>query len=59
MTEKREMNVMFGKISGKPNSYATRISIPRPWVDALGFTLDDRKAIIEFDGDKIIIKKKA
>lgn len=53
--EKRIANVMFQE---NGNGYrTTKMVIPVPWIDALGFTKEDREAEIEFDGEKIIIKK--
>lgn len=34
-----------------------RLSIPTAWAKAMGFTKDDRTAILTFENDKIIISK--
>lgn len=34
-----------------------RISIPTTWTKKMGFTKDDRTAILTFENDKIIISK--
>ncbi|MCI9063293.1 MAG: hypothetical protein HFJ17_01635 [Clostridia bacterium] len=53
--ERRKVNVSFGK---NGNGFVTnKITLPVPWVKELGFNDNDRKAIIEFDKNKIIIKK--
>ena len=53
--EKREANMMFNK---NGNGYiTTRITIPVIWARQLGFTEENKKAIIELNNNKIIIKK--
>lgn len=34
-----------------------RLAIPTAWAKAMGFTKDNRDAIIAFDGEQIIISK--
>ena len=34
-----------------------RLAIPTSWAKVMGFTKDDRGAIITFDGEKIVISK--
>lgn len=60
MSEKREAKILFNKAGGNAGkgAYNTKISLPKSWVDALGYTNEDREAILEFDGEKIIIRKK-
>ncbi len=53
---KRELNLMFAKAGS--GSISCRITIPKPWVDALGACPDDRSVIAMFDGEKITISKK-
>ena len=57
--ESKKMNVMINKAGGNAgsNSYNYRISIPTNWAKQLGVTLDDRAVDMEFDGEKIVIKK--
>lgn len=54
--EIRDANIIFNK---NGNGYlSTKIAIPVPWIKAMGFNTDNKGAILEFDKDKIIIKKK-
>lgn len=57
--EERKLNVMFNKAGGNAgkNSLTTRISLPKAWLDILQITPDEREVILQFDGEKIIIKK--
>lgn len=57
--EKRNANIIFSKAGGNAgkNSYNTKISLPKAWVDDMGFNVDDRKAILEYDDEKITIRK--
>lgn len=52
---KKERTVNFNK-SGS-GSYTPRLSLPINWVRELGITKEDNKVSLEFEGDKIIIKK--
>ena len=47
--------MMFNK-NGTGNE-TTRISIPLPWARKLGFSADDRMALVTLKDDKIIIEK--
>lgn len=52
----RKANMMFNK---NGNGFdTTRITIPVVWTKKLGFTQDDREAIIRLEENKIIIEKK-
>lgn len=53
--EKRKINMMFQK--GGSGSITTRIAIPKKWVDKIGVTQDEREVIIEFDGERIVVRK--
>lgn len=53
--EKRNVNIMFMK--NGHGSLTNRISLPVPWIKAMGFNEENRTAIIEFDGKEIRIKK--
>lgn len=55
MKEFRKANILFNK-TGQGSS-TTRITLPVGWVNELGFTSEDRQSIIEFNIDKIIIRK--
>ena len=57
MKETREQNMSYGLTGNKYKSRTTRMTIPVPWADELGFTPEDRKAKITLDNDKIIIEK--
>ena len=51
----RKANILFNK-NGQ-GCLTTRITLPVPWIKNLGFTENDRQAIIEFKNNEIIIKK--
>ena len=53
--EKRKANILFNK-NGK-GFLTTRITLPVPWIKDMGLSQDDREVIIEYDNDKITIKK--
>lgn len=53
--EERIANMMFNETGA--GSVTTRITIPVPWARKMGFTKLDRKALILFDGNRILIKK--
>lgn len=57
--ETRKANIIFAKAGGNAskNSYNTKVSIPKKWVDALGVTRDCRDVLLEFDGQRIIVRK--
>lgn len=51
----RKANVIFGK---NGNGFvSTKISLPVPWIKKLGFTEDNKNAIISLKNNKIIIEK--
>lgn len=55
MKETRKANVIFNK---NGNGFlTTKITIPVPFIKELGFTEEDKEAIITIDGEKIIIEK--
>lgn len=53
--EKRKANILFNK-NGK-GFLTTRITLPVPWVKDMGLSQDDREVVIEYDDNKITIKK--
>lgn len=53
--ESRKMKMMFQK--GGSGSVTTRLAIPKSWVDKLGVTQENREVIIEFDGEKVMVRK--
>lgn len=53
--EKRQINMMFQK--GGSGSVTTRLAIPKSWVDKMGVTQDEREVIVEFDGERITVRK--
>lgn len=57
--KKRKANIIFSKAGGNAGkgSYNTKVSLPKRWVDQMGFTIDDRVATLEFDGEKVTIRK--
>lgn len=55
MLEQRKINMMFQK--GGSGSVTTRLAIPKSWVDKMGVTQDEREVIVEFDGERITVRK--
>lgn len=57
--ESRKRNIMINKAGRGSGSstYNYRISLPAPWIAAMGINLDDKGVIIIFDGEKITIEK--
>ena len=55
MLEQRKINMMFQK--GGSGSVTTRLAIPKTWVDKMGVTQDEREVIVEFDGERIMVRK--
>lgn len=53
--EKRNIKIMYSK-NGYGNEN-TRISLPVKWLRQLGFTKEERNAIIYLKNNSIIIKK--
>lgn len=53
--EKRQINMMFQK--GGSGSVTTRLAIPKTWVDKMGVSQDEREVIVEFDGERITVRK--
>lgn len=51
----RKANMLFNKNGNGADT--TRITIPVIWAKKLGFTSEEREAIIKLEGDKIIIRK--
>lgn len=55
--DKRILNVSFVKAG---NGYTTgRLILPILWLRELNITEEDRKVEVIFDGEKIVIQKKA
>lgn len=44
--------------SDASKSYTYRFTVPTTWIKQLGFSADDREAILELKDDTIIIRKK-
>lgn len=57
MTEQRTMRLIINKAGGTSGGNNCKVSIPNKWVSAIGATPDDREVLLEFDGEKITIKK--
>lgn len=53
--EKRQINMMFQK--GGSGSVTTRLAIPKSWVDKMGVTQEEREVVVEFDGERITVRK--
>jgi len=53
--ERRNAKILFGKNGNGFTS--TKITLPVPWIKEMGFSEDDKNAIIEFNEKEIIIKK--
>lgn len=54
--DKRELNVIFAK--GGSGSTSCKLSLPMPWVKALGLDADHRVVVAALEGDRIVISKK-
>ena len=57
MLESRTLRVCYNKSGGTSTGFTTRLTLPKKWIDALGFTPNERNAEVIYDGKKIIIKK--
>ena len=57
--ETRKRRLMINKAGGTAgkDSVNYRVSLPAPWVKSMGLNENDRELELEFDGEKIIIKK--
>ena len=57
--ETRKANIIFAKAGGNAGkgSYNTKVSLPKAWVDEMGFSVDDRNAVLEYDDKTITIRK--
>lgn len=53
--KKRKANIMFNK-NGNGN-LTTRISLPVPWIKDMGLSEANREVVIEYEDEKITIKK--
>ncbi len=51
----RKANVIFGENGN--GSLSTKITLPVPWIKKLGFSEDNKNAIIRLQDNKIIIEK--
>ncbi len=55
MKEARKANIIFNK---NGNGFlSTKITLPVPWIKELGFSENDKSAIIKIEKNKIIIEK--
>lgn len=57
MNEQRTMRLIINKAGGSSGGNNCKISLPNKWVAAMGGTPEDREVLLEFDGEKITIKK--
>ena len=57
--EKRTLRVIFNKSGGNAskNSFTTRITVPKSWLDEMSVTQDNREIVATFDGMSITIRK--
>lgn len=57
--EKRTLRVIFNKSGGNAskNSFTTRITVPKSWLDDMGVTQDNREIVATFDGRAVTIRK--
>lgn len=53
--EKRNQRIIYNKDGH--GTLTTKISLPIKWTREMGFSENDRNALIDFDGKKITIKK--
>ena len=52
---KRKLNISFVK-SGAGN-ISPRLILPISWIKEMNITEEERSVMVEFDGEKIIVKK--
>ena len=59
MIETRKRRLMINKAGGTAgkDSVNYRVSLPAPWIKDMGLSEENRELKLEFDGEKIIIKK--
>ena len=59
MKEERIAKVSFNKSGGTARGTAitNRVTIPTKWIKKMGLNENERDLILEFDEDKIIVKK--
>lgn len=53
--ETRELNLIANR--GGSGSVGFKLSIPKPWAQALGLDAENRRVIASLEGDKIVISK--
>ena len=53
--EERKAKVLFGKNGN--GAMTTKLTLPVPWVRAIGSSPEDREVTIRLQGNEIIIKK--
>ena len=58
LKETRKAKILFNKAGGNAgkNSYNTKISLPKSWIDLLGITKEDRSVELTFDSEEGCIK---
>ena len=57
--ETRNLRVIFNKSGGTAgkNSYTTRVTLPKTWLDKIGVTIDDREVTAVLIDNQIVIEK--
>lgn len=57
--KKKTAKVTFNRSGGtaSKNGMTNRITIPTSWIREMGITYENRDVSMEFDGEKIVIKK--
>lgn len=57
--EKRTLKVIYNKSGGtaSKNSFTTRITLPKSWLDDMGVTQENREIVATFDGGTITIRR--
>lgn len=57
--EEKQTNIYFTKSGGtaSKNALTSRMNLPSLWVKAMGLSPEDKKVILTFDGNRIIIRK--
>lgn len=55
--EKRDLTISFYKAG---NGVGTRLTLPKPWLEKIGITKDERKIelILDEESQQLIIRKK-
>lgn len=59
--EERTANILINKAGGNagPDAKGYRVALPSAWIKAMGISENNRKVILQFDGESIAIRRPA